>query len=145
MTPKHHTRENIKITVLITCISFTSLALAHKQIPDEGIQDTNTIRKEIIENVIEPCYVAILWRDGGIMQTYKSLNPISNEQNAIERHYLSEFKREAADSTEMIIRAIIPKAKNESSAAERMRVYTKEAQTCIEVFVTTRPPASAPD
>ena len=111
---------NKTLLTAVTLSLLTSIASAHKFPLEQGVQDSETIRMEIVENVVNPCYVNIAWGTGA--EATMKLG---------EKEVLAKMKLDGHDEIEATVRSITRTVKELPHPSSRMAIYMHAVEKCV--------------
>lgn len=111
--------KNTYLIALFLLLPF-STSFAHKFPLEQGVQDGETLRLEIIENVVNPCYVNIAWGKGS--EATIKLG---------EDEVLAKMKLDAHDEIETTVKSITNTVKDLPHPSSRMAIYMHAVEKCL--------------
>ena len=111
---------NKTFTIAVILSLITSVAPAHKFPLEQGVQDSETLRLEIIENVVNPCYVNIAWSTG-----------VEATMKLGEDAVLAKLKLDGHNEIESTVRSITRTVQGLPHPSSRMAIYMHSVEKCI--------------
>jgi len=104
----------------LSLLLLPSVSSAHKFPLEQGVQDSETLRMEIIENVVNPCYMNIAWGTGA--EATMKLG---------EDAVMTQLKLDAHDEIEATVSSITKTVKDLSHPSSRMAIYMHAVEKCV--------------